>query len=256
MKYTNSNQWYQEYGKEVMDKNEFSEFKKYLNDRSQDGSHTLDEWENLYDDFLKDSKKSIKEAKNGYYIYTKPDNKYVFCDKTRYTSSKGFYLLEDYMIDAIHIFETEKEAQEFIDKYAESFMVDEDDIIIAEYPSTKHGFFESKESIKESKNMTFSFKESELFVDIKHIIDGEKINLHKKISTDFVYNLNEFKDICDELCKTENLYYIVYENKTSFKGDYNLVFFDIDDIDMRRNGEISFNVISDYNKEVIKFFNE
>ena len=114
----------------------------------------------------------------------------------------------------------------------------------------------TRKSIKESKNMTFSFKESELFVDIKHIIDSEKINLHKKISTDFVYNLNEFKDICDELCKTENLYYIVYENKTSFKGDYNLVFFDIDDVDMRRNGEITFTVISDYNKEVIKFFNE
>ena len=67
MKYTNSNQWYQEYGKEVMDENEFSEFEKYLNDRSKDGSHTLDEWEDLYADFLKDSKKSarksIKEAK-------------------------------------------------------------------------------------------------------------------------------------------------------------------------------------------------
>ena len=67
MKYTNSEQWYQEYGKEVMDKDEFSEFKKYLNDRSKDGSHLLDEWEDLYADFLKDSKKSarksIKEAK-------------------------------------------------------------------------------------------------------------------------------------------------------------------------------------------------
>ena len=68
MKYTNSEQWYQEYGKEVMDKDEFSEFKKYLNDRSKDGSHPLDEWEDLYADFLKDSKKfarkSIKESLN------------------------------------------------------------------------------------------------------------------------------------------------------------------------------------------------
>ena len=48
---------------------------------------------------------------------------------------------------------------------------------------------ESKEfarnSIKESKNVTFSFKESELFVDIKYIINGEKINLIKK-------NINRF----------------------------------------------------------------
>ena len=62
MKYTNSNQWYQEYGKEVMDENEFSEFEKYLNDRSKDGSHTLDEWEDLYADFLKDSKKSARKS--------------------------------------------------------------------------------------------------------------------------------------------------------------------------------------------------
>lgn len=62
MKYTNSNQWYQEYGKEVMDKNEFSEFEKYLNDIRRNGSHTLDEWEDLYDDFLKDSKKSVRKS--------------------------------------------------------------------------------------------------------------------------------------------------------------------------------------------------
>lgn len=62
MKYTNSEQWYQEYGKEVMDKDEFSEFKKYLNDRSKDGSHPLDEWEDLYADFLKDSKKSARKS--------------------------------------------------------------------------------------------------------------------------------------------------------------------------------------------------
>ena len=62
MKYTNSEQWYQEYGKEVMDKDEFSEFKKYLNDRSKDGSHPLDEQEDLYADFLKDSKKSARKS--------------------------------------------------------------------------------------------------------------------------------------------------------------------------------------------------
>ena len=62
MKYTDSNQWYQEYGKEVMDKNEFSEFEKYLNNRRQNGSHTLDEWEDLYDDFLKDFKKSMRNS--------------------------------------------------------------------------------------------------------------------------------------------------------------------------------------------------
>ena len=45
-----------------MDKDEFSEFKKYLNDRSKGGSHPLDEWEDLYADFLKDSKKSARKS--------------------------------------------------------------------------------------------------------------------------------------------------------------------------------------------------
>ena len=67
MEYTNSNQWYQEYGKDVMDENEFLKFKKYLNNRNKDGSHTLDEWEDLYADFLESFKKSarnsIKEVK-------------------------------------------------------------------------------------------------------------------------------------------------------------------------------------------------
>jgi hypothetical protein len=58
MKYTNSNQWYQEYGFKIMSDYEFMDFEKYLDDIRQNGSHTLDEWENLYDDFLtKESKK-------------------------------------------------------------------------------------------------------------------------------------------------------------------------------------------------------
>ena len=84
------------------------------------------------------------------------------------------------------------------------------------------------------------------------------IKLLMRMEKNFMnYPLNYYDEETDEISiMHENLYYIVYENKTSFKGDYNLVFFDIDDADMRRNGEITFTVISDYNKEVIKFFNE
>ena len=95
------------------------------------------------------ARKSLKEAKNGYYIYTKLDNKYAYCDKSKFTE-EGFYLIEDYMLDAIHIFETEKEAEKFIDKDLNRFMVKKDNVVIDEYPSTKGGFFESKESARKS----------------------------------------------------------------------------------------------------------
>jgi hypothetical protein len=151
MKYTNSNQWYQEYGKEVMDKNEFSEFEKYLNNRRQNGSHTLDEWENLYDDFLKDSKKSMKESINGdcYIYYDDDDNKrLVFCDYVKgITDTSDWFYLNEYIIDAIHIFKNEKQAQKFIDEHLKYF-ADQDKVVIAEYPQTVSGFFESKESVR------------------------------------------------------------------------------------------------------------
>jgi hypothetical protein len=59
MKYTNSNQWYQEYGFKIMSDYEFMDFEKYLDDIRQNGSHTLDEWEDLYDDFLKEENKKL-----------------------------------------------------------------------------------------------------------------------------------------------------------------------------------------------------
>ena len=59
MKYTNSNQWYQEYGFKIMGDYEFMDFEKYLDDIRQNGSHTLDEWENLYDDFLTEESKKL-----------------------------------------------------------------------------------------------------------------------------------------------------------------------------------------------------
>lgn len=153
MKYTNSNQWYQEYGKEVMDKNEFSEFEKYLNNRRQNGSHTLDEWEDLYDDFLKDSKKSMKESINGdcYIYYDDDDNKRnVFCDYVKgITDTRNWFYLDKYIIDAIHIFKNEKQAQKFIDEHLKYF-ADQDKVVIAEYPQTVRGFFESKESARKS----------------------------------------------------------------------------------------------------------
>ena len=110
--------------------------------------YSLEPW-GVIKESKKSARKSLKEAKNGYYIYTKLDNKYAYCDKSKFTE-EGFYLIEDYMLDAIHIFETEKEAEKFIDEDLNRFMVKKDNVVIDEYPSTKRGFFESRKSIKET----------------------------------------------------------------------------------------------------------
>ena len=242
--------------------NEFADKIKYVSEWDYEDSSDMKWGVHTLGESKKSARKSIKESKAMSYDEFKKIVKKEFTKDEiegfgKTDNGYGVYVIA-YGEKEIEIMCDDLRQYGFECKWWHSSDPEDDEPIyfIEAIPIMNESKNSTRKSIKESKNMTFSFKESELFVDIKHIIDGEKINFHKKISTDFVYDLNEFKDICDELCKTENLYYIVYENKTSFKGDYNLVFFDIDDVDMRRNGEILFNVISDYNKEVIKFFNE
>ena len=138
MKYTNSNQWYQEYGKEVMDKNEFSEFEKYLNDRRQNGSHTLDEWEDLYYDFLKDSKKSMKKS-----IKSADDiNNTAYFERVAGELHSWYVCyVEDYKRKYEYGFKNEKECMNWIKK--NGFDLD---------PSMIESRKSAKKSIKESEN--------------------------------------------------------------------------------------------------------
>ena len=55
--------------------------------------------------------------------------------------------MNDFIIDAIHIFKNEKQAQKFIDVDCKYFE-DKNKLVIAEYPQTVSGFFELKESVK------------------------------------------------------------------------------------------------------------
>jgi hypothetical protein len=97
--------------------------------------------------------KSIKESINGdcYIYYDDDDNKrLVFCDYVKgITDTRDWFYLNEYIIDAIHIFKNEKQAQKFIDERLKYF-ADQDKVVIAEYPQTVSGFFESKESARKS----------------------------------------------------------------------------------------------------------
>lgn len=102
---------------------------------------------------LVESKKSMKESINGdcYIYYDDDDNKrLVFCDYVKgITDTRDWFYLNEYIIDAIHIFKNEKQAQKFIDEHLKYF-ADQDKVVIAEYPQTVSGFFESKESATKS----------------------------------------------------------------------------------------------------------
>lgn len=108
---------------------------------------------------LNESKESMKESINGdCYIYYDDDDgeRNVFCDYVKgITGTRDWFYLNKYIIDAIHIFKNEKQAQKFIDEHLKYF-ADQDKVVIAEYPQTVSGFFESKEltrkSIKESND--------------------------------------------------------------------------------------------------------
>ena len=101
----------------------------------------------------KSARKSMKESINDdCYIYYDDDDgkRLVFCDYVKgITDTRDWFYLNEYIIDAIHIFKNEKQAQKFIDERLKYF-ADQDKVVIAEYPQTVSGFFESKESARKS----------------------------------------------------------------------------------------------------------
>ena len=123
-------------------------------------------WLEGFEESKKSARKSMKESINGdCYIYYDDDDgkRNVFCDYVKgITDTRDWFYLNEYIIDAIHIFKNEKQAQKFIDEHLKYF-ADQDNVVIAEYPQTVSGFFESKESsrksIKESADDIITVKE-------------------------------------------------------------------------------------------------
>lgn len=112
-------------------------------------------------------------------------------------------------------------------------------------------------SMKES----LSFKESELKVDVKYTVSysGKSPSVDREFSTNYQYDLYEFKEVCDSLSESQNGYYLIDENHSgSVDADYRIVFYTFDDsndIDGTPTGEIQFNVVLGYNKSIGNFFN-
>ena len=135
-----------------------------ISDAIDNGFINDEDWENyLMEESKNSTRKSIKESINGdCYIYFDDNDeiygknrRWVFCDNVKgITDTRDFFSLNDFIIDAIHIFKNEKQAQKFIDEHLKYFE-DKDKVVIAEYPQTVSEFYESKEFARKSMKEQF-----------------------------------------------------------------------------------------------------
>jgi hypothetical protein len=151
--------WLGDYARAVIkakDEKVYDEFIYLAKQLEAEGWEEFIDWsKNLIKEYnqIEESKKSMKESINGdCYIYYDDDDseRLVFCDYVKgITDTRNWFYLDEYIIDAIHIFKNEKQAQKFIDEHLKYF-ADQDKVVIAEYPQTVSGFFESKKSARKS----------------------------------------------------------------------------------------------------------
>ena len=103
-----------------------------------------------------------------------------------------------------------------------------------------------------------SFKENELQVDVKNVesFDDRYPTVEDEIATDYLYDLDDFKQVCDDLSESQNGYYMIEENYGS-EGEYKIIFFssdDTDDFGGKPTGYAIFDIVAHYIKAVEKFF--
>lgn len=121
----------------------------------------------------------------------------------------------------------------------------------------------NRKSIKESnkrKNLkeSLSFKESELKVNVTFVYneDNRSPSVRSEIATDYLYDLDDFKEVCDYLSESQNGYYSIEESRST-DGEYKICFYtidDSDDMDGTLTGYVIFNVVLNHSKEIEKFF--
>lgn len=121
----------------------------------------------------------------------------------------------------------------------------------------------NRKSIKESnkrKNLkeSLSFKESELKVNVTFVYDEDNRSpsVSSEIATDYLYDLDDFKEVCDYLSESQNGYYSIEESRST-DGEYKICFYtidDSDDMDGTLTGYVIFNVVLNHSKEIEKFF--
>ena len=208
----------------------------------------------------KEIEKSLLILINHYYLYDErcdeiyDESNYIYIPSVRYCNTLKT-LTDDNVFDIMYekyvMYETK--LQTLVDYICDTYGKN----------SMKEPEKMNRKSIKESnkrKNLkeSLSFKESELKVNVTFVYneDNRSPSVRSEIATDYLYDLDDFKEVCDYLSESQNGYYSIEESRST-DGEYKICFYtidDSDDMDGTLTGYVIFNVVLNHSKEIEKFF--
>ena len=208
----------------------------------------------------KEIEKSLLILINHYYLYDErcdeiyDESNYIYIPSVRYCNTLKT-LTDDNVFDIMYekyvMYETK--LQTLVDYICDTYGKN----------SMKEPEKMNRKSIKESnkrKNLkeSLSFKESELKVNVTFVYneDNRSPSVRSEIATDYLYDLDDFKEVCDYLSESQNGYHSIEESRST-DGEYKICFYtidDSDDMDGTLTGYVIFNVVLNHSKEIEKFF--
>lgn len=134
-------------------------------------------------------------------IYGGKNRRWVYCDNVKgITDTRDFYPLNDFIIDAVHVFNSAKSAQKFIDVDCKYFD-EQPNLKISEIPNDIYSWYESKKttnrSLKESLDKwTTNTLRGEL-MKLGYFIDDLHTLPSKRHANEVIRQAETVRDFCE-----------------------------------------------------------
>ena len=152
---------------------------------------------------------------NGFYVYCDDGGKiyggknrrWVYCDNVKgITDTRDFYPLNDFIIDAVHVFNSAKSAQKFIDVDCKYFD-EQPNLKISEIPNSLGEWYESKKTTKRSlKESNYDLINDDLLAMCKgstkqliYAIDDYQSNYSDRSLKELKRRIEEVEDFCGKI---------------------------------------------------------
>lgn len=152
---------------------------------------------------------------NGFYVYFDDGGKiyggknrrWIYCDNVKgITDTRDFYPLNDFIIDAVHVFNSAKSAQKFIDVDCKYFD-EQPNLKISEIPNDIYSWYESKKTTNRSlKESNYDLINDDLLAMCKgstkqliYAIDDYQSNYSDKSLKELKRRIEEVEDLCDKI---------------------------------------------------------
>ena len=152
---------------------------------------------------------------NGFYVYFDDGGKiyggknrrWVYCDNVKgITDTRDFYPLNDFIIDAVHVFNSAKSAQKFIDVDCKYFD-EQPNLKISEIPNSLGEWYESKKTTKRSlKESNYDLINDDLLAMCKgstkqliYAIDDYQSNYSDRSLKELKRRIEEVEDFCGKI---------------------------------------------------------